>query len=216
MIASHKRAFLAHPVQIYFQRPVFLGLERTDLIFTIYHQTGSHRLNTACRQTTANLFPQQRRQLVTHDPVQYTASLLGIHQTVVDGSGIGDGLLYHLLGDLIKCHTICLVLRQLQKLLQMPGDSFALTVRVSCQVYGICRLCRLAQVGNDLRLAFHRDILRLKAVVNIHAHGALGQIPQVAHAGLNGILRSQIFSNGLRLGRRLHNYEIGSCHVFLQ
>ena len=88
----------------------------------------------------------------------------------------------------------------------MPGDSFALPVRVSCQVNGIRLLGFLFQFVDQFLLGLHRDILRLKIAFNVHTHGALGQVPQVAHTGLDRVLGTQIFSDGLGFGGRLHEY----------
>ena len=39
-------------------------------------------------------------------------------------------------------------------------------------------------------IGLQRQILGHKTAFNIHAHGALGQVPQVTHTGFHGVLRS--------------------------
>ena len=64
-----------------------------------------------------------------------------------------------------------------------------------------------------LPLALSRLVLGSEAVFQIHAHGALGKIPQMAHTGLYHIVRPKIFSDRFRLGGRLHDHQIRrSCH----
>ena len=208
MIVGLERTGLADSVQLHVQRPVLLGFKGTDLIFTIHHQAGGHRLHTSCGQATTDLLPQQRGQLVAHDTVQYTAGLLGIYQGIVDGTGICNGLLDHLLGDLIEGDTLAFIIRQLQHLLEMPGNGFSFAVRVSCEIDHFGLICSFLQFGNNLFLACHRHVLRLKVPAQIHTHSALGQIAQVTHTGFYQVVISQIFSNGLRLRGRLHDYEI--------
>ena len=62
-------------------------------------------------------------------------------------------------------------------------------------------------------LSLDGDILRRKAVVHINAQLAGGQVPDMAHAGRYLIVLAQIFADGLRLGRRLHDDEF--CHYVL-
>ena len=199
MIMGNERTGLANAIQCHIQRPVFPALECTDLIFPIHHQSGCHTLHPSGRKTTADLLPQKGGKLITHDPVQDAASLLRIHQVSVDLTGVGNGFLDHLLGDLIKCHTPGLVFTQTHQFLQMPGNSLTLTVRVSCQVDSVCLGSGILQFPDQVLFTLNRNVMRIKAV-QVHAHGALGQVTQVAHTGLDHIIRPQIFTNGLCLG----------------
>ena len=212
-VVGNERTGLADPIQIHIQCPVFLGNKGTDLIFPIHNQSGGHTLDTAGRQTPTDFLPQQGRKLVTHDAVQHTAGLLGIHQIVVNISGGTDGRLDHLLGDLIEGDTLCLLIGKLQQLLQMPGNGFSFTVRVGCEVDGIHLRGGLFQFLDQFFLTSDRNVLGGKILLQIYTHLALGQIPQVTHAGLDNIIRSQIFSNRLCLGRRLDDHKIARfCH----
>ena len=79
----------------------------------------------------------------------------------------------------------------------MPRDRLSLAVRVSCKIDVLCGFGSAAQLGDDRGLAGQRLIVRFKIVLQIDAHLALGQVAQVAHAGLDAIIRAEIFSNGL-------------------
>ena len=208
VVVSHKGAGLAHPVEGYVQGPVLFRLEGPDLVLPVHNQSGGHGLNTARGQTPPHLLPQQRGQFVANDSVQNPACLLGIHQTIVNISGMLDRILHYLFRNFIKGHPLGLVVGQIQKLLQVPGNGFALPVRVGCEVDGVS----LGGIGleffNERLLAPDGDILGSEIMLDVHAHFALGQVPQVAHAGLDGVAGAKILPDGLCLGGRLHDHKI--------
>ncbi len=178
------------------QGPVFLGLEGTDFLLPLHHQAGRHRLDPSGRQTPAQLPPQQGRELIAHNPVQQPPCLLGIHQILVDGPGGGDGGLDHLFGDLVEGDTIGLVVRDVQKLLQMPGDGLALPVRVRGQIDPAAFFGGLFQVVNHVLFVLNGLIDGLQVVVEINADFAFGQIPDMTEGGLHLIVRPQVFAYG--------------------
>ena len=90
----------------------------------------------------------------------------------------------------------------------MPGDGLPLPVRVGCQKHGVRRLGGFFQILDDIFLALDGLVNRLKILLRVHAQLALGQIPQVAHTGLNGVLLPQILSDGLGLRRGFHDDQI--------
>ena len=206
----------AQQLQQHIQSPILPGLEGPDLIFPVHHQTGSHGLNTAGAEAPTHLLPEQGGQLIAHNPVQHTPGLLGIHQVIVNISGMCNGFPHHPLGNLVEGNTAGSAVIQTQQFLQMPGDGFALPVRVRCQIHGVGLGRRFFQLGNNIFFPFDGNIFRFKLRLQVHTQGALGQIPQMAHTGLHHILGAQVFTNGLRLGGRLHNYKKGLfSHVFL-
>ena len=200
VVVGDKAAGLAPAVQGHIQRPVLLGLEGADLIFPVHHHSGGDGLDASGGQTPAHLLPQQRGQLIAHDPVQNPSGLLGIHQVIVDVPGMLDGFSHHPLGDLIEGYPVRLFVGQPQQFLQMPGDGFSLPVRVGCEVDGLCLVGCRPQLPDQLFLAPDGDIFRRKIMLQIHAHFALGQVTKMAHAGLDNVVRAKIFANGLRLG----------------
>ena len=208
-VTGNKGTGLFQQIQLYIQRPVFLRLESADLIFPIHHQSGSDGLHAACGQTAADFLPQQRGQLIAHDAVEDASCLLGIHQIIIDLTGMRDGFFDYLLGDLVKCHTPGFGIRQIQQFFQMPGNGLTLTVRVGCEIDGLRGSRSCLQFLDQVFLSLDRDIAGRKISLQIHTHGGFRQIPQMSHTCLDGIIGTQIFSNGLRLGGRLHNYKIG-------
>ncbi len=197
-----------YPLQCGVQRPVFLRLKGPDLLLPLTDQPCCHRLDPAGGQTPADLLPQKRGDLIAHHPVQHPSRLLGVHQIHVQLPGGGDGLVDHLFGDLVEGDPEGLVARQPQQLLQMPGDGLPLPVRVGGQKDTLTLFSGLFQIGNDILFPLDGLVVHGEILLHIHADLALGQVPDMAHGGLDLIARSQIFGNGLGLGRRLHDHQI--------
>ena len=175
---------------------------------------GGYGLDPSSGQAAADFLPQQRRELVAHDPVQNTPCLLSVHQTLVDLPRPGDGLADHPLGDLVEGHPAGFFIRQPQQLLQVPADSLAFPVRVGCQKDGVAGLGGFFQVADDVFFSFDGAVFGLEIVFDVHPQSAFGQVPQVAHTGLYLIAGTQILSDGLRFGGRLHDHETRFCHWF--
>ena len=203
-------------VQAGVQQPVLLTVEGPDFLFPIHHHAGGHRLNTAGGKAGLDLAPEEGRQLIAHNPIQNPAGLLGVDQILVNAAGVLDALGDHLFGDLVEGNPLGLLIVQLQQLLQMPGDGLALPVRVRGQIDGLGGLGFFFQFADQFLFIPDGDIPGLKAVLNIHAHLALGQIPQVAHGGGHLIVAAQIFFNGFGFRRRLDDHQVlRFCHGVL-
>ena len=195
------------------QRPVLLRDKLSDLAVAVIHHAGRHALDAACRQAGADLLPHNGANLITHHAVENAACLLGIHQVHVEAAGICHRLGDHLAGDLVKGHAAGLLLRQVKKCLQMPGNGLTFAVRVGGEIDGVALFCRLLQLADQLFLTANGLIFRGKIVLNIHADGALGQITEMTHAGLHRVVRTQILANGLGLGGRLHDHQMFFTHA---
>ena len=197
VIVRREAARLVQAAQQHVDRPVFLRHEGLDLLLALHDKTRGNRLHAPGGQAAADLLPQQRAELVADDAVKDPAGLLGVHQIIIDAARLLNAARYDVFRDLVERHALRLVVRQLQQLLQMPRDRLSLAVRVSCEVDVLCSLGCAAQLGDDRGLAGQWLIVRFKIVLQIDAHLALGQVAQVAHAGLDAIIRAEIFSNGL-------------------
>ena len=157
------------PIQGHIQGPIFLGNEDANLLLPLGHQAGSHRLDTSGGEPPADFLPEQGRELVTHNPVQNAPGLLGIHQVMVDDPGRSHALLDHLPGNLIEGDPIFQIIGQPQKLLEVPGDGFALPVGVRCQIDHLTGLGRTPQLVDDLLFPLDGLIIGGKACLHIHA-----------------------------------------------
>ena len=187
--------------------PVFVGLEALDLLFAVIDQPHSHALHATCGQAPAHLAPEERAELVAYQTVQHPAGLLGIEQILVNGAGVGHALLHALFGDLVKGDAVGLVGVQPQNVCQMPADGFAFTVRVGRQQHAVCVFGLALELLDELFLAFDADVLRSIAVLHIDAQLRRGQVADMAHACGDFVVIAQIFADGLRLGRRLHDNQ---------
>ena len=88
----------------------------------------------------------------------------------------------------------------------MPGNGFSFPVRVRSQKYGFAFIRHFFQLFHQLFFSLDDSIFRLKMLFHIHTEAVFRQISDMAHGCDNVIAFSQIFLNGFRLGRRLHNY----------
>ena len=80
-----------------------------------------------------------------------------------------------------------------QNICQVPADSFAFTVRVSCDINFISLFGCCFQFLNQFALAADIDVLGLKSVFYIHAENAFRQIAQVPHGSAYSIIAPQKF-----------------------
>ena len=87
----------------------------------------------------------------------------------------------------------------------MPGDGFALPVRVGGQIDEVGVLGPIPEILDDLVLAGDGDIGGLEIVIHIDAQLLFGEIPEMPHGRLDLIAGAQIFGDGLRLGGRFHD-----------
>ena len=95
-----------------------------------------------------------------------------------------------------------------QDLGDVPGDGLALAIGVRRQVDRLGLGGGLLQLGHHLFLAGLDAVDRDEAVRLVHAELALGQVADVAHGGLHGILVAQELANGLYLGRGLDDNKV--------
>ena len=185
--------------------PVFLGLEGLDLLFPVHNQPNGHALHPSGGQAPAHLAPQKGAELIAHQPVQDTPGLLGVEEVAVDGAGMGHALGNALFGDLAEGDPVGVLDVQTQQMSQMPADGLSFPVRVGGEKDLVGLLGFAFQFLDELFFALDVDVAGGVAVFHINAQLALGQIPDMAHAGGDLVAIAQIFPDGFRLGRRLHD-----------
>ena len=203
-------------------RPVFFLFERLDLAFTFDDQTQSNGLHASRGETSTHFIPEQRGNLISNQAVENTARLLRVHQILINGAGMFECGLHGALGDLVESHALnarrsfgFALLRFLRLFFlgavsvefesKMRGDGFAFAVRVRRQIDRIRRRGQLFQLGDNLFFAGDDDVIRLEIIINVHTQRALGQILDMPQRRLDREPLTQIFLDGLRLGRRFDN-----------
>ena len=106
------------------------------------------------------------------------------HKKPEDNSCFGGGA-----GAGVNLIPVGFLIGKAQKLLQVPGNGLSLPVRVRCKIDRIRIGCGGFQFLDKGFLSPDGDILGRKVVLQVHAHFAFGQVPQMAHAGLYGVVR---------------------------
>src|SRR2546426_7413204 len=201
--------------EICINRPVFLLLEGLNFALALYDQPQSDGLHPAGGQATPDLVPKQRRDLVTYEAVKDAARLLRIHQMPVNAARVFEGLAHSALRNLVEGDAadafaflfFLLFLLSLGAVTQLLGqvrsDGFAFAIRVRRQIDRIRGIGQLLELCDDFFFAGNDDVFRIEIIIDVDTEGALGQILDVTERGFDGETLTQIFLDGLRLGRRL-------------
>ena len=124
------------------QRPVFQRLERANLALAFHNQPQRHRLHAPCRQSTPHLVPQQRRNLVAHQPIEHASRLLRGHQVLVDVARMLECFLHSLFcnlveGDAVNLLSLFGVGPQLDREVVRNRLAFAVRVRREINLVGL-------------------------------------------------------------------------------
>ena len=110
-------------------------------------------------------------------------------------------------GDFIKRDAVGFFRSDLQHLSQVPRNRLSLAVRVGCEIDAVAGIRHLFELTDQRRLTGNVHITGLEAVLHIHTQQSLGQVADMAHRGHDLVIAAQIFLDGLRLCRRLHNHQ---------
>ncbi|CAB4624492.1 unannotated protein [freshwater metagenome] len=103
----------------------------------------------------------------------------------------------------------------------MPSNSFTLAVLISSQEKFVCFFEQRLKLGDLLLLIRIHDINRREIVIDVHPEasprlflvllwdvsGLLGQVADVAHAGIDDIAGTQIFLDGFGLSWGFNNHQ---------
>ena len=123
-----------HPVQGDLQGPVLLGHEGPDLLLPLAPPAGWPRTAPARRTGPGGSFSTAGGRAHSPRSGPESAGPAGHPPGSGRSPGGGDALGDHFLGDLVEGDPAGLVVRQVQQLLQMPGNGLPLPVRVGGQV----------------------------------------------------------------------------------
>ncbi len=202
-------------------RPVFFLLERFDFAFAFHNQAQGYGLHPSSGKTTANFIPKQRRNLIANQPVKHAPRLLRIYQVLINGAGMFERRLHRTFSNFIEGNALnagngvggffflLLTFFRMAVAVQLKGqmrrNGLAFAVRVRRQIDRVHRTGQLLQLGQNFFFPGDYDVVGLEVVACVHTERALGQILHVAERGLDSKSLSQIFLDGLRLGRRFDN-----------
>jgi hypothetical protein len=166
------------------QHPVFLGHEGQALLLAVHDELEGHGLHAPGGDAALDLLPQQRRDLVAHQPVEHAPGLLGVEEVLVQLTGVLQGLAHGPRGDLVELDAAYGLALVLDELGHVPGDGLALAVGVRREVDVVGLGRGAGQPLHDLFLAADDAVFGLEGVL-VHAKGLGRQVAHVAHGGLH-------------------------------
>ncbi len=211
VIPGSQRLFLSLHLQHRIQCPVFFRHKSIDLLFPLADNPKGGRLYSPRREPPFYFCPEHRRNTVAHHPVQHPSHLLGVHQIHINLPGIFQRLFHRALCNLIKGDAVYLLPLQLQRVIQMPGDRFALPVRIRCQIDLLGFFYFFSESGENIALSPDRNIFQFKIIFRRKAKLTLWQITNMSVARHHLIVCPQKFFDRFHLCGRFHNYQI-FCH----
>ena len=186
-------------------RPILAGYERLDLALAVDDQLDRDRLDPAGRKAAADLGPEQRRDLVSHQTVQDAARLLRVDAVHIDLVRMLDRVERRRLRDLVQLDAFGRL--QLQEFREMPSDCFALAIGVGREVdvAGARGFHGRLELLDDVPLTFNSEVARGEVVRDVDAERTLGEIADVTDRRLHVKARGQELLDRARLRRRFHD-----------
>ena len=203
VIMGRQGLFAALDIEDCVQGPVFLWYEGVDLVLPVPDHAQGDGLDPARGQASLDLLPQKGRDLVADHAVQDAAGLLGVDQGHIDLPGVFERFRDRLFRDLVEGDPGNLLVRgliELERGLEVPGDRFALPVRVRCQIDAVRLFDQLAQARQELSLAADRDVFGLIIMFDIDAHLTLGEVAYMSVGRRHLIRGPQKLLDRLHLG----------------
>ena len=95
----------------------------------------------------------------------------------------------------------------LQLLEQVPGNRFAFSVFVGCEIESVGALQNVFEFANNGATTLGELIRRLEIVVDINSQTLAGKVGNMAHGGADFELWSEVLGDRFGLGRGLNDDE---------
>ncbi len=153
------------------------------------------------------LLAEERADAEADDAIEEPSRLLGGHAVHIDVAGMGERVLDRGLRDLVEGDALRLLVRNLQRLLQVPGDRLPFAVGVGSEVDHAGRLGPLLEVLDEVGPIGENAVGRRPVVLDVDAEPALREIADMPLARNHFEIVAEIFVDRLRLGRRLDDDE---------
>ena len=158
---------------------VWLALELLYLTLTLHDQAYGNTLHATGREGRLHLSPEHWRELETHDAVEHTACLLGIHQVHVQMAWVLDSVQDGRFGNFVEDDTACLLLIQSENFAKVPADGFSLAVLIGCQPNLLGLLCGCFQFCDEFFLFLWNLIARFHGLL-VYTEFFLFQVTDVS------------------------------------
>ena len=194
------------------QRPVFLRNEGLNLGFSLADHAQRRTLHAPRGQTALHFLPEQRREIEADEVIERAARLLRVDEIERQPARLRDRLAYGILGDFIEGDAMYRLAFELaaivQQLVQMPGDRFALAIRVGREIESLGLLQRAGNRIDVLLVALDHVVFHREAFVGIDRAFLRHEIPHVTIGGEHLEVLPEVLLDGLGLGRRFDDDEI--------
>ena len=184
-------------------RPIFLGLERTDLLLAVNYHAHRDALNAAGGKSAAYLLRNKRAQAIADESVEYSSRLLCVDEIHVDGARMIHAVLDSGFGYLVEGDSVLVLKIEIEQGRKVPRYRFSLAIRVGCEDNFIAFFNIFFQLADELLFSFYNGVFRREVVLDIDAQLRRGQVADMTHRGDYLIAGSEIFFNCLRLCGRL-------------
>jgi hypothetical protein len=174
-------------------------------------QAQRHGLHAPGRKppAAADRLPQHRADLVSDQPIEDAARLLGVHQVHVERARRGERGLHRLGRDLVEggAHDMLALEILAQRLGHVPGDGLSLAVGVGRQEELLRRFRRLLQLAHDRLLLFGYEVLGQEVALDVDAELRFRQVAHMPDRRPHHVAGAEEAGQGARLGRRLYDYQ---------
>ena len=134
--------------------PVFFRDKFTDFVLAITDHADCDGLDASGAQPSSDLFPEEGADLISYQPIQYPAGLLGLIFIKIQFLGMVDGFQDCVFRQVIEKDAIDFLVFCADFLGNMPRDRFTLSVRVGSQKDVRDIFCRLLQFGQGFLFGF--------------------------------------------------------------
>ena len=156
-------------------RPIFLGLERTDLLLAVNYHAHRDALNAAGGKTAAYLLRNERAQAITDESVEYSSRLLCVDEIHVDGARMIHAVLDSGFGYLIESDSVLVLKIEVEQGRKVPRYRFSLAIRVGCEDNFIAFFNIFFQLADELLFSFYNGVFRREVMLDIELSFAAGR-----------------------------------------
>ena len=206
------KAVAARRQEIGVDRPVFPGPEALDLVFALAHQAQGDGLDPAGRARARQFYPEHRRKMEPDKIVERPAGKVCVDQRPVDLARVFHGLADGVSRDFMKDDPADVEIFEPvflpEQFQDMPGNRLALAVRVGCQEKAAGLPGGARDFVDPLSCARIHLPGHGETVVRIDGALLLGQVADMAVAGEDLPVRTQVFVDGFRLGRGFDDDDV--------
>jgi hypothetical protein len=199
-------------VQVGGDRPVLLGFKDLNRAFSFTDDAQRYGLHSAGAEAALDLAPQKRRDVVSDQPVEYPAGLLGFVFMGIEILRCCDRLPDGIFGEFMKENPIKLAPLFLEDFCGVPGDGLAFAVGVRGQIDISDVPGRLLQPPDDALFAGNTVVIGFEAVFDVDPHFPCRKVFEMPDGCGDVEVLAEIFFKGFDFCRRFDDEQgLGHC-----